>query len=119
LRNSWARYALKRYTLLRKWRELAKVVAKACKEVLGRECINVYVVGGAAEDRLTVLSDIDIAIIVGDPELKNIETIVTIKRKSEELGIPTEAPIDIKILTKDEFKELTEKGIYRKAVKIL
>ena len=59
-RGSWARYAAERLRLLARWRELAGIVAKACREVFGERCRAVYVAGGAAEDRLTVLSDIDV-----------------------------------------------------------
>ena len=118
MRNSWAKYALERYSLLKKWRELAEIVMRACKDVLGKECSAVYVVGGAAEDRLTVLSDIDVVVVVGNSKLKTLEMIISIKRRSEELGVPMEVPIDIKILTKDEFRELIKKGTYRRVVKI-
>ena len=116
--GKWAKYALERYSLLKKWRNFATAIAKACKDLLDKACLEVHVVGGAAENRLTVLSDIDIVIVVSDPTLKNIESILAIKRKAEQLGLPTEAPIDIKILTPKEFQELLEKGIYRKTIKI-
>jgi len=66
-RRGWARLALERYGLLKRWRELALIVARACREVLGPGCLGVYVAGGAAEGRLTVLSDIDVVIVVDDP----------------------------------------------------
>lgn len=117
-RGGWARYALERYAMLRRWRDLASIIARACLEVLGNECLEVHVVGGAAEDRLTVLSDIDIVIVTGNPDTKTLDTILAVKRKAEELGLPVEAPIDLKILTPEEFRELLEKGVFRKTEKI-
>lgn len=116
MNEHWARYALERYSLLKKWRELASIVAKACREVLGK--CEVYVVGGAAENRLTVLSDIDVIAVVEDQSLKTIETIINVKRRAEELGLPQDAPIDLKILTPQELQDLVEKGIYKKIVKV-
>lgn len=114
--RSWAKHALERYSLLKRWRELAVLVAKACQEVLGKS--EVYVIGGAAEGRLTVLSDIDIVAVVEDPALKSMDAIIAVKRRAEELGVPQEAPIDLKILTPREFQELATRGIYKKAVKV-
>ncbi|MET1160363.1 MAG: nucleotidyltransferase domain-containing protein [Thermoprotei archaeon] len=118
MNKKWARYALERYALLKKWREFAKAIAKACIDLLGNDCLEVYVVGGAAENRLTVLSDIDVVVVAGNPLLKNIDTVIAIKRRAEQYGLPLEAPIDLKILTRKEFQELLEKGIYKKIVKI-
>ncbi len=118
MKENWAKYALKRYMLLKNWKKHATIIAKACKETLGEKCLQVYVVGGAAENRLTVLSDIDIVITVNDNSLKTIETILAIKRKAREIGLPDEAPIDLKILTPNEFNKLVNKGIYKKTIKI-
>ncbi|MEL9941122.1 MAG: nucleotidyltransferase domain-containing protein [Ignisphaera sp.] len=112
----WARYALERYSLLKRWRELAAIIVRACREVL-REC-KVYVVGGAAEERLTVLSDIDVVAVVENPSMKTIETVIAVKRRAEELGLPQDTPIDLKILTPQEFQDLVKRGIYKKVVEI-
>lgn len=117
MRWSWPRKAVERLELLKKWRELSLTVAKAAREVLREALKAVYVVGSVAEDKITVYSDIDIAIVVDNPKYKNINTIVDIKLKAEELGLPLEAPIDIKIMTEDEFKEY-EGSVYRKVIKI-
>ncbi len=116
--GGWARYAIERLRLLKRWRELVPLVAKACRDVLKEECVRIYVVGGAAEDRLTVLSDIDVVIIVGNPELKNLGTLIRIKRRAEELGVPPELPLDIKIMTEKELRTLAKKGVYRKLVEV-
>ena len=112
----WARYALERYSLLKRWRELAAIIARACREVAG-DC-EVYVVGGAVEDRLTVLSDIDVVAMVEDPALRTIDVVIAVKRRAEELGLPEDAPIDLKIFTPQGFQELLERGVYKKAVRI-
>jgi len=118
LSGGWARYALERYSLLKRWRELAELVARACRETLSSRCMRVLVVGGAAEGRLTVLSDIDIVIVVPNPSLKNIDTKLAIRRRAEELGLPLEAPIDLKILTEPELEELKRRGLYREVVDV-
>lgn len=116
--GGWARYALERYEILKKWRVWAELVAKACLEVLGGECRGVYVVGGAAEDRLTVLSDIDVVIVVDNAKHASLDTILAVKKKASELGLSDEVPLDLKILVQEEFTRLTGK-VYKKAVRIL
>ena len=56
--SNWVRY---RFEHLRRWMDYALKVAKAARDVLGD--VRVYVVGGVAEGRTTVLSDIDILIV--------------------------------------------------------
>ena len=116
--GGWARYAVERFRLLKRWRDFAPFIAKACRDVLADACRKVYVVGGAAEDRLTVLSDIDVVIVVDDPRLKSLETIVRIKRRAEELGIPEELPLDIKIVTAEELQDLVRRSVYRRLIEI-
>jgi len=77
LKWSWPKQAVERLGLLKKWRELSLIVARAAEEVLGDRLRAVYVVGSVAENRATVYSDIDIAIVVSDEKLKSIDTIMT------------------------------------------
>ncbi len=56
------RYMVRRFRRLMSWRRYAGSVAKAAKEVLGPDT-QVYMVGGAAEGRLTALSDIDFVLV--------------------------------------------------------
>ena len=116
--QGWARFALNHYSRLKRWRDYAASIAKACREILGRHCRSVYVVGGAAEERLTVLSDIDVVLVVDEQRLKTLENIVRVRRRAEELGLPVDIPVDIKILVEEEFMELTRKGVYRRVVRI-
>ena len=92
-------------------------MARAAKNILGDKLESIYIVGGVAEDRITVYSDIDIVIVVRDPGLKSLDTILDIMAEAGRLGLPLEAPIDLKIITMEEFRENLEK-IYKKAVKI-
>jgi len=57
--SSWVRY---HFEHLRRWREYAEGICRAARDVLGRN-VEVYVIGGVAEERTTVLSDIDILIV--------------------------------------------------------
>jgi len=102
---------------LKRWREYSSIVARAAKNILGDKLESIYIVGGVAEDRITVYSDIDIVIVVRDPGLKSLDTILDIMAEAGRLGLPLEAPIDLKIITMEEFRENLEK-IYKKAVKI-
>jgi predicted nucleotidyltransferase len=74
-------------------------------------------VGGVAENRITVYSDIDIVIGIGSRAYKNIEAIVEIKHRAKDIGLPLEAPIDIKIATEDKFRESLGK-LYRSVIDI-
>lgn len=102
---------------MKRWREYSSIVARAAKNILGDKLESIYIVGGVAEDRITVYSDIDIVIVVRDPGLKSLDTILDIMAEAGRLGLPLEAPIDLKIITMEEFRENLEK-IYKKAVKI-
>jgi predicted nucleotidyltransferase len=94
------------------------VIVKACRDVLGDGCLHVYVVGGAAEDRLTVLSDIDVIVVIDDSSYKSLENIVAIRRRAEELGLPVDVPLDVKLLVDEEFKGLINRGVYGKIIEI-
>jgi predicted nucleotidyltransferase len=117
MRMSWPKQAVERLELLKKLREFSLIVAKAAKEILRDGLKAVYVVGSIAEGKATVYSDIDIAIVVNSVEFKNIDIAIDIKLKAEELGLPIDTPIDIKIITEDEFRSYLGK-IYRKAIEI-
>ncbi|MCX8162469.1 MAG: nucleotidyltransferase domain-containing protein [Candidatus Bathyarchaeota archaeon] len=117
-REGWARYALERYLKLRSWMDYRGIIVKACRDILGDRCLSVYVVGGAAEDRLTVLSDIDVVVVVDDPSYKSLENMLAVKRRAEELGLPVDVWLDVKISTEEEFKQLIDKGVYRKVIEV-
>ncbi len=120
MRRGWASFALERYSLLRRWRELAAIVAAACREVLSESCLEVYVVGGAAEGRLTALSDIDVVAVLDRPVRgpEALDLIVGIMEAAMDMGLPEEAPIDLKLLSTEEFEALRGRA-YRAAVRVL
>jgi len=70
LNLSWPRKAVEKLELLKKWRELSIIIAKAAKEILGESLKAIYIVGSIAENMITVYSDIDIAIVVDNPNIK-------------------------------------------------
>ena len=117
-RGSWARYAVERLRLLSRWREIAGIVAGACRELLGDECSGVYVVGGAAEGRLTVLSDIDVLVVVDRPGRDRLTLTLELLRRARELGAPEDAPLDIKVLTVEELEEHLRRGLYKRLVEV-
>jgi len=110
-----AREAIKRLELLRNWRGISELVANAARGVIGEDLMAVYVVGSIAKGKAGVYSDIDVVLVVSNPKYKNIDTVIEVKLKAEELGVPIEAPIDVKILTEEGFNEYT-KTLYRKRV---
>ena len=80
---------------LAQWRELVATVARAVKEV--RPDAEVYVVEGAAEGRLTALSDIDIVVVLPEEPSRGeaVGIIEEIFQRAEELGLPLYAPVEI------------------------
>ena len=89
---SWVRY---RFEHLRRWWEYAERVARAAKDLPpGAE---VYVIGGVAEGRVTVLSDIDALVAVpgGTPsseELKRLPVDILL-RAVDLYGRPVEVHV--------------------------
>ena len=104
---------------LKRWREYVPAVAKAAKDLLGPQT-RVYVVGGAAEDRLTISSDVDVLIISpkvprdGRGKLRlalNIREVAV-----DRYGLPWNYPVDLHLYRPEEFERL--KKLYGKMVKI-
>lgn len=87
-----------RLQILRNWRKYVDIVARAIREVYPDA--EVYLIGGAAEDRLTILSDIDLLIVL--PHEPNHDEVIEFKtrifEKAEELGLPLYAPIELHIV---------------------
>ncbi len=94
----------KRLKLLSKWRVVVANVATVIKELYPSS--EIYVFGGAAEDRLTVLSDIDIAVVLEDPPKDRAGMLAKIWEILEAKGIPQYYPLEIHILSKREFERL-------------
>ena len=91
----WARIHLRH---LRMWREAARAIAEAVKE-LGLRA-KVYVVGGAAENRLTILSDVDVMVCLDEEktwrELRAIKHAI-LGKAFDEHGLPIDYPIDLHV----------------------
>ena len=95
---------------LSRWRELVEIVRMAIEKV--RPDAEIYVVGGAAEDRLTILSDIDVAVVL-DEELsfeKSSELRARILEEAEKMGLPLYAPIELHIVSRKQFDRYTKKS---------
>ncbi len=78
---------------LMKWREISKIIACASKGISDE----VYVVGGVAEGRATVFSDIDIAIVFEKrPDFHEASRIrAEIIERALKLGLPIYAPVEL------------------------
>lgn len=94
----------KRLKLLSKWRSVVARAARAIK----RACpdAEIYLFGGAAEDRLTILSDIDLAVVLESLSRDRADLLAEIWRLLEEEGIPLHYPLEIHVLDKREFERL-------------
>jgi len=95
---------------LLKWREYIKILIEAVKEVFDKDA-EVYIFGSAAENRLTVDSDIDVAIVVKEVPRSGIERAELLDklwRAMEARGVPWWYPFEIHIMTKEELSLLRE-----------
>jgi len=100
-------------TLLRAligWRRHVGIVSEAVKVVAPEA--RVYVAGGAAENRLTVESDIDVLVVL--PHEVNFEEAVELRARileeAERLKMPLYAPVELHIISGEELKEYARKG---------
>ena len=92
------------------WRKHAEIIAEAVRRVAPRA--RVYVFGGAAEGRLTVRSDVDVAVVLED-ELgleEAVELRAKILEEAERLGLPLHAPVEIHIIDMRTFRRLVRGG---------
>lgn len=113
--SSWVKF---RFSHLRRWREYAEKVAKAVRDF--EPNAEVYVIGGVAEDRITVLSDIDILIVVkrklNNKERKALREEILL-RAMDAYELPFDAPVEIHLEDEDEAKRFFE--LSKKVIKIL
>lgn len=114
------KYMIRRLAALRRWREFVEAVARAAKDLLG-EGVEVYVVGGAAEGRLTALSDIDVVIVTPKAPLSwrdRLWLAVDIRdRAYTSYGLPLDYPVDIKVMTPEEFAKARER-YYKRVIRL-
>ncbi len=92
------------------WRKYVKLVADAVKLVVPEA--RVMVVGGAAENRLTAKSDVDVLIAL--PKKPSFSEAVELRARvleaAEELGLPPYAPIELHIVGEEELEEYAKRG---------
>ena len=110
---SWAKYHLEH---LRRWREAVEAIAKAVRD-LGVKA-ELYVIGGAAESRLTILSDIDVLLCL--KEELGPEDLWALRRRvlgvaMDKYGLPMDYPVELHIQDKETCSETLRHG---KAIKV-
>ena len=109
----WAKYHLEH---LRMWREAVEAIAKAVRD-LGIKA-ELYVIGGAAESRLTILSDIDVLLCL-EEEL-GAEDLWALRRRvlgvaMDKYGLPIDYPVELHIRDKKTCNEILR---YGKAIRV-
>ncbi len=93
---SWVR---RHFEHLRRWREYAAAVARAARDLVPGA--KVYVVGGVAKGRITVLSDIDILIVVPKGAERRGLSRAIMARAMDVYGLPWDAPVELHIADED------------------
>ncbi len=96
--------------ILREWRKYVKILVEVAKAVA--PYAEIYLVGGAAENRLTVLSDIDIVVVL--PRNPSFEEATDLRARiweeAEKRGLPPYAPIDLHIAGREELVRYEKHG---------
>ncbi len=104
---SLGKYMYEEFKRLCNWRFYASLVAKAAARVLSVE-FEVYVFGGAAENRLTALSDLDVAVVLREdpsPEAR-LRIKLMIMKEAFRLGLPWDYPLDLHVVGPSDFKRI-------------
>jgi len=95
---------------LLRWRSYLPILVEAVKRVLGED-VEVYVFGSAVEGRLTIDSDIDVAVVVEElpgSASRRVGILNRIWRIMEDNGVPWWYPFEIHLMTREELKLLRE-----------
>jgi len=95
---------------LLRWRSYLPILVEAVKRVLGED-VEVYVFGSAVEGRLTIDSDIDVAVVVEElpgSASRRVEILDMIWRIMKDKGVPWWYPFEIHLMTREELKLLRE-----------
>lgn len=100
----WARYHIK---YLRMWRKATRAIARAIKDL--KLDAETYVIGGAAENRLTILSDIDVLVCI--KQHLNPDDAWALRKKilglaMDRHGLPIDYPVELHIHSIDECRKL-------------
>jgi len=95
-----------RLQLLRRWKLVVELTGEAVSELYPEA--EVYLLGGAAEGRLTALSDVDVAVVFERPLSleERAEVASKIWEKIEERGVPPYYPLHLAVLSKSELEKL-------------
>ncbi len=105
------KYMVERLKKLLAWRNNADSLAEAVKKVFPES--EVYIIGGAAEGRITAVSDIDVVVILEEPPKNAMERATLLARVREEMerrGITDSYLYEIHILSRSEAQRLLEKA---------
>ncbi|MFZ8824199.1 MAG: nucleotidyltransferase domain-containing protein [Desulfurococcales archaeon] len=95
---------------LLRWRSYLPILVEAVKSVLGED-VEVYVFGSAVEGRLTIDSDIDVAVVVEElpgSASRRVGILNRIWSIMEDNGVPWWYPFEIHLMTREELKLLRE-----------
>jgi len=93
---------------LLKWHEYLNILVEAVKKVFNEKA-EIYVFGSAVENRLTVESDIDVAIVIEKVPEKSAERIKLLNKiwsYMEERGVPWWYPFEIHLVSRRELMML-------------
>ncbi|MET1160368.1 MAG: nucleotidyltransferase domain-containing protein [Thermoprotei archaeon] len=84
--------------IISQWRKYVDIIYKATRRVIpsARICLT----GGVVEDRLTVLSDIDVLVVLDhEPSFSEAVDLRTrIYEEAEKMGLPLYAPVELHII---------------------
>ncbi len=96
--------------IISSWRRYVDLVVKAVSKV--KPEAQIYLIGGAAENRLTILSDIDLLIVLPrKPSFSEAAELRTkILEKAVELGLPLYAPVELHIIGEKELADYAKRG---------
>jgi len=85
------------YELVSTWRRAAEITARAAKRLYPGA--RVYVIGGAAENRLTATSDVDVLVVLPwEPgPRERLQAKLRIMEEAFRSGLPLDYPIDLHI----------------------
>ena len=89
---------------LLRWRAYLRILVESAREAFGND-VEIYVFGSAVEGRLTVDSDIDIAVVVEEAPRSGLERarlVDELWRVMESKGVPWWYPFEIHVLTEEE-----------------
>lgn len=112
--SSWVRYHFKH---LKRWGEYAEKVGKAVRDIVPDA--KVYVIGGVAEGRTTIYSDIDILVILKKVDLSARKRLLVdiLERAMDVYGLPWDAPVELHVVSEGEAGEYLKHS--KNAVRIL